>query len=133
LAEACIDLFLLFSETVSTGLCSFSGTAFFLGNTLFESMADLDDEVETSFESVVCGDLLVLAEETSQNLEDDLLGQEPLFEQLTDEVDVTEELFFLFEASFGGICVSLFTFNLTVFAEHLDKSFTAVVEHVGAE
>lgn len=38
-------------------------------------MADLDDEVETGFESAVCRDLLVLAEETSQNLEDDLLGQ----------------------------------------------------------
>ena len=33
------------------------------------------DEVETGFESAVCRDLLVLAEETSQNLEDDLLGQ----------------------------------------------------------
>jgi len=53
-------------------------------------MPYLHDEVESGLESALCGDLLVLAEETSKDLENNLLGQEPLFEQLTDEVDVSK-------------------------------------------
>lgn len=122
LCETNIDCFLLFDVF-------FFGFGRCCANTFLQNSTDLVDKVEPCFEGFIGGLLVIKSKKTGKNLENDSLRNQVHLVKLTNEVDVTEKLLFVFKL-FLLVCHLT---NLFSHFKNLDERITAESKQVTPE